>query len=99
LAVGRKASVTLQILSADERSFEVDQRLAWLQGRLTVTDPVPRDDVEHRLVAADAVARRANALERRLEAVTPMTTERWDSLAIEDLSEDEAEAFWQAIAG
>lgn len=63
-----------------------------------MTDPVPREDVEHRLVAADAAARRTEALERRLEAVTPMTSERWDSLAIEDLTEDEAEAFWQAIA-
>ena len=60
---------------------------------------VPHNGVEHRLVAADASARRTDALERRLEAVTPMTTERWDSLAIEDLTEDEAEAFWQAIAG
>ena len=64
-----------------------------------MTDPVPSDDLQHRLVTADASARHADALERRLEAVTPMTTERWDSLAIDDLTEDEAEAFWQAIAG
>jgi hypothetical protein len=64
-----------------------------------VTDPVPHNGVEHRLVAGDASARRTDALEQRLDAVTPMTTERWDSLTIEDLTEDEAEAFWQAIAG
>lgn len=64
-----------------------------------MTDPVPRDDVERQLVAADVSARHADALERRLAVVTPMTAERWDSLAIEDLTEDEAEAFWLTIAG
>ncbi|MFP3900234.1 MAG: hypothetical protein ACLFXM_05225 [Acidimicrobiia bacterium] len=49
-------------------------------------------------MAADAAARRIELREWRL-AVMPMTTERWDSLAIEDLTEDEAEAFWHAVAG
>ena len=52
-----------------------------------MTDPAPRTDAERLLAAADAAARHPEPLDRRLDAITPMTAERWDSLAI-----------WQAIA-
>jgi hypothetical protein len=64
-----------------------------------VTDPAPQQDIEHRLAQADAAARHPEPLDRRLEPVTPMTEERWSELAIENLTEDEADVFWQAIAG
>lgn len=64
-----------------------------------MTDPAPHTEDERRLAAADVAARHPEPLDRRLDAVTPMTAERWDSLAIEDLTEDEASDFWQAIAG
>ena len=64
-----------------------------------MTDPAPHHDVERRLAAADAAARQSEPFDVRLQSVAPMTAEQWDSLAIEDLTEDEATAFWQAIAG
>jgi hypothetical protein len=64
-----------------------------------VTDPAPHTEAERRLAAADVAARHPEPLDRRLDVVTPMTADRWDSLAIEDLTEDEASAFWQAISG
>ena len=64
-----------------------------------MTDPAPHHDIEHRLAQADAAARHPEPLDRRLEPVTPMTEERWSDLAIENLTEDEADVFWQAIAG
>jgi hypothetical protein len=63
-----------------------------------VTDPGAPTDIEHRLAAADAAARRPEPIEERLKSITPMTQERWDSLAIEDLTEEEAETFLRAIA-
>jgi len=51
------------------------------------------------LVARDADARRAKSIERQLESVAPMSDDLWESLAIDDLTEDEADLFWQAIAG
>lgn len=51
------------------------------------------------LAARDADARRAQPIEQQLESVAPMTDDLWDSLAIEDLTEEEADLFWQAIAG
>ncbi len=57
-----------------------------------MTDP-------YELAARDADTRRASSIERLLESVAPMTDELWDSLAIEDLTEEEADRFWQAIAG
>jgi hypothetical protein len=62
-------------------------------------DPAPRHDAEHRLLVAGTSARRTGSLRRRIGAVTPMSIERWESFAIEDLSEEDADAFWQAIAG
>ena len=64
-----------------------------------MTDPVVHDDLERRLAEADAAARRPESIEYLLEGISPMTDKRWDSLAIEDLTEDEANIFWQAIAG
>lgn len=64
-----------------------------------MTDPAAHTDLERRLAAADAAARRPEPIEHHLEAISPMTDERWDSLAIEDLTEEEADTFWQAIAG
>jgi len=49
--------------------------------------------------ARDADARRAKSIERQLESVAPMSDDLWESLAIDDLTEDEADLFWQAIAG
>jgi len=51
------------------------------------------------LVARDADARRAKPIEQRLESVAPMSDDLWEALAIDDLTEDEADLFWQAIAG
>jgi hypothetical protein len=62
-----------------------------------VIDPGSCGDVECQVVAADLAANKS--FERRLESVAPMTTEGWDSLAIDDLTEGEADAFWQAIGG
>lgn len=62
-------------------------------------DPSRSHGAERRLVSADTVARNNESLEQRLEAVDPMSIEHWESLAIEDLSDDEAEVFWQAVAG
>ncbi len=76
------------------RPWAATARSANLDG---VTHPVPHGDVEHRLAAADAAARRPEWLEDRLKSVTPMTEDRWDSLAIDDLTEEEADAFFQAI--
>ena len=42
---------------------------------------------------------RLEPLDARLYSVSPMPAEAWDSLASEDLTEDEATAFWQAITG
>jgi hypothetical protein len=64
-----------------------------------VTDPVPHTDAQRELAAADTAARHAEPLDRRLDATAPMTDEAWDSLAIDDLTEDEATTFWQAVAG
>lgn len=64
-----------------------------------MTDPAPHSDAERQLAAADAAARHPEQLDRRLDDVAPMTAESWDSFAIEDLTEDEATAFWQTIAG
>lgn len=64
-----------------------------------MTNPAHHSDAERQLAAADAVARLPERLDRRLDAVAPMTADSWDSFAIEDLTEDEAAAFWQAVAG
>ena len=63
-----------------------------------MTDPAPDSTVEDQLDAADAAARRPELIESRLAAVAPMTTERWNELAIDDLTGAEAKAFWQAIS-
>jgi hypothetical protein len=64
-----------------------------------VTGPAPHTDAERDLAAADAAARHPEPLDRRLDAIAPMTDETWDSFAIDDLTEDEANTFWQAVAG
>lgn len=64
-----------------------------------MTDPAPHTDAERELAAADAAARHPEPLDRRLDAIAPMTDDLWDSFAIEDLTEDEADTFWQAVAG
>lgn len=64
-----------------------------------MTDPIAHKDLERRLAAADGAARRPESIEHLVESISPMTDELWDSLAIEDLTEDEADTFWQAIAG
>ena len=51
------------------------------------------------LTADDADARRPKPIEERLELVAPMSDDLWESLAIDDLTEDEADRFWQAICG
>jgi hypothetical protein len=51
------------------------------------------------LAARDADARRPKPIEQRVESVAPMSDDLWESLAIDDLTEDEADLFWQAIAG
>jgi len=63
-----------------------------------VTDPVPHTDPDRQLAAVDAAARNPVPFEERLRSVEPMTDEFWDSLAIEDLTEEEAETFLSAIA-
>lgn len=63
-----------------------------------MTDPLPHTDREHRLAVADAAARQAAPLDDRLASITPMTAERWNSLAIDDLTEEEAASFLAAIA-
>lgn len=88
----------MQYLCWDE-ALPSDGAVSFTERRFAMPDPAPRDGAAHRLVAADASARGTGSLKGRLEAVTPMTIRLWESFAIEDLSEDEAEAFWQAIAG
>ncbi len=68
-------------------------------GVAAVTDSASQSDGDRQLAAADAAARNPEPLDRRLEAIAPMTDESWDSFAIEDLSEDEATEFWQTVAG
>jgi len=64
-----------------------------------MTDPAAHTDLERRLAAMNVDARRPEPIEHRLGAISPMTEGRWDSLAIQDLTEDEADAFWQAVSG
>lgn len=63
-----------------------------------MTDPVPHTDLNHRLAAADASARSSASIDERLASVEPMTDAFWDSLAIDDLTEEEADTFLAAIA-
>ena len=69
------------------------------QGGPDMTDPAAHTDLERRLAAMNVDARRPEPIEHRLGAISPMTEGRWDSLAIQDLTEDEADAFWQAVSG
>lgn len=64
-----------------------------------MTDHPAHHDLERRNADAPAAPVRSGRLDVQWPAVTPMTAERWDSLAIDDLTDDEAIAFWQAIAG
>lgn len=51
------------------------------------------------LAARVADARRGEPIEQLLQSVAPMSDGLWESPAIDDLTEDEADRFWQAIAG
>jgi hypothetical protein len=57
-----------------------------------VTEPAPHDD-EH----AEAKPRLPEHMLRQLESVPVVTAEWWESFAIDDLTEEEAEAFLRAI--
>jgi hypothetical protein len=57
-----------------------------------VTDPAPHDDIDH-----DHPRPLPEHIARQLESVPVVTAEWWESFAIDDLTEEEAEAFLRAI--